>query len=259
MKVMGKFVTFYVGLMFGLVAVACDYQGQPEPPNGIIKETMTVEYDFISGFDAGSDNRAFPEIRDNVKQAYMQTGTTFLPYRDDAHILPYYVAGSPNSRFPNNDTDLRNYAKNNRNAINGSYMNYHYLSVNYFASNAGGLFAPGGAIGGPNNQTPTPEDERYTFLFWGDILAFISNPTTIRQLAVLVSAHELGHQRIGLTHWDLFTIFHNNPGQPQCAMREDFSFVPMTPIDYRLNPVFCFDTDAVNTNSCRDWLKQANP
>ncbi|MDZ7363976.1 MAG: hypothetical protein ONB46_25170 [candidate division KSB1 bacterium] len=72
MKTMGKFVKFYVGCVLGIMALACEFQPPGSVPgNVIIKETMTVEYDFISGFDAGSDNRAFPEIRDNVKQAYI--------------------------------------------------------------------------------------------------------------------------------------------------------------------------------------------
>ncbi|MGH7455920.1 MAG: hypothetical protein ACREAE_04385 [Nitrosopumilaceae archaeon] len=66
-----------VPLVVGMMLGACDYQGEPAPASGIIKETMTIEYDYIQNFDAGRDGRAFPEIRDNVKRAYMDKEQTF--------------------------------------------------------------------------------------------------------------------------------------------------------------------------------------
>ncbi|MGH7455919.1 MAG: hypothetical protein ACREAE_04390 [Nitrosopumilaceae archaeon] len=144
-------------------------------------------------------------------------------------------------------------------------MNFHFLSVNYAESNSGALLAVPGisALLTDFNQSQTPQEKRCTFLFWGDILAKLSSfPADIRRAAVASSTHELGHQRMGLTHLEEYPQYHNS-GVDQfyykCVMRGNISGIDTSPTDYQLNPVFCYDNDANDSNSCRDWLKKANP
>jgi hypothetical protein len=240
---------------------ACDNQGGPAPANSIIKETMTIEYDYIEGFDAGSDDRAFPEIRDNVRQAFMQTGTIFDPRRD-THALPFYQ-NDPNFKFPDEDGNaLAQYAEDNRHPIDGFYMNYHYLSVNYAISNVGALLQlPAVSVQLRGfNQSQLPEERRCTFLFWGDVVTKLSSfPLDIKRTAVTASAHELGHQRMGLTHVEDYAQYHNSGQYSICVMRANLSGISTSPTDYQLNPVFCYDNDSDDSNSCLDWLKKANP
>ena len=241
--------------------VACDDSYQPS--EGALTLAMTVEYDYIPGFDAGSDNRAFPEIRDNTANAFRNTNTRFMPKRDDANPLPFYAPGDANSKFPDSDDQaLRTYAEDNRHQIDGEWMNYHFLSVNYAQFNH--VFSTLGRLGksieGPVNQIPQPPEDRYSMLFWGDIFEnqFANPPLTaadIREYAVEVSTHELGHQRVGLSHWDQYQQYHNS-NQTHCVMRTAIDDVPDA---YRLSPEFCWDTDQNTTNSCRDWLESANP
>ncbi|MDZ7363977.1 MAG: hypothetical protein ONB46_25175 [candidate division KSB1 bacterium] len=178
--------------------------------------------------------------------------------------MPPYP-NDPNNWFPHDDpVALRDYAETHRHSINGQSMNYHFLSVNYARINrqASWLQISGVAVDGPDNQTPTPTSERFSIIFWGDILTWgdltpggSGGDQSIREVVVLVSAHELAHQRIQLTRFSVSPQFHNQ-GQMHCAMRRLTTEVPAF---YRLRPEFCYDNDTNTSNSCRDWLKQANP
>jgi len=224
---------------------------------------MTIEYDYIPGFDVGSDSRAFPEISENVCKAFEDTGTEFSPDRDENNPLPFWSAGVPDSRFPEEDDfNLRIYAKDHRNSLNGKFKNYHFLSVNYdeFNHHFATLAKLGKSIVSPsNNESPQPVEERYSFIWWGDIFenSFMTQLTAqeIREHAVEVATHELGHQRFALTHYEQQPKYHN-PSQPYCVMQGSIDNIDNF---HRLNPVFCFNSDSITTNSCRDWLEQANP
>lgn len=253
-----------VPLVVGIVLGACQNQGEPTPGDGTFKGTMTLEYDWIRGFDVGS---AYPEVRTAPDNALFPAQTKFLPERDEANALPYYVPNNSSSKFPsNNSTALRIYAKNNRHLINGKFLDYHFLSVNYSTENSPPIPRKLAAItflmsGVYQHQNPV--DERHSYVFWGDIQNSYNDPDNpltpqdIKERAVAVPVHELGHQRYGLSEWDdsIYQDRHNR-SQTWCVMR--LGVTNIIPPEYRIAPKFCFSDDGDDFNSCIDWLKKAN-
>lgn len=215
---------------------------QPQVEKTIGPDVMTVEYNFIPGFDI--DSLAQNELK-NVFAAFDLAGIKIVGKKDNENHLPYWFA---NSRFPDgNEVALRNYAKKH---INESFR-YHVLAVNYAQWNSSWYMPILGKTIHISSEKTTA-----SFIFWGDIL---ENPRVrpdsveeIPEYAVEVVTHELGHA-MGLLDFKSDTLYNlHNLQQKNCVMQQYITDIERR---YRLRPFFCFDNDTIQTNSCRDNLQ----
>ena len=235
----------------------CDFQEVPTPGDDEEnKACMSIEYDWMDEFDIGNKH----DIRTPIDAALEEANTLLNPQRDDTltHRLPFYISGQFSSRFPNtNASELRDYARREHHSVNGSFMDYHFLSVNFADENAGN--EPKGILG--TSVIPLPyshqvANNRFSFVYYGDIVELTNTLSEERQASVYATIHELGHQRYGLMHFQGTGYNdHHNQEQDWCVMQFDLELIP----EANRNALrFCSSDDDNNSNSCIDWLKQAN-
>ncbi len=156
-----------------------------------------------------------------VADAFSEIGINLTYYRDDEKLLlPYHP-----SVFPNDSASLSAYARlylePNADSL---FLRWHLLNVNYSIDNISQLNTRGVSTDLNNgyNTVTTPFQDRYSMVFWGDIQRFYTDTTTLVNIGVFTTTHELGHQRAGLSD------IQGPYGQPQfhnMFIDEDNNFV----------------------------------
>ncbi len=229
-----------------IIIIGCDVEVS-NPPDPTEHASMRIEYDWQSGYDldANLDYNLFPNIADSFSKVGMK-----VRFKEDTdHILPQY----PGGYFPDNETDLRRYAREN---LNGEYP-WHLLYVSRYYPNIGGganEYGRAASLNNGYNSPPSPANERYAYLWWADILEENTNQEDQTKVGVYVTTHELGHQRAGLSDFNVEPIYHNGlfdlngDGVNDCVMNYYTG-------NYSLNPKFCYDTDEndqIPNNSCKE-------
>jgi len=180
-----------------------------EPPNELqatnfhIAKPMNVEYDHMEGLDVWNghlDDSSRKEVLDIFKEVVLD-----LNMDPDEQNLPDYVDqdGIPGP-FPDDFEEILLYVNAHYNTTLG--YSWHLLAVDNYELNGPTYQGnPGITITPPaSNQVRNIASERFSFIFVQDIDNYAANEGwSIEKTDSLkweVIAHELGHQRAGLTH-----------------------------------------------------------